>query len=112
MCLAVTLEPVDQSALQSLDPPFVTYPGVTLSQCDDSRPKGATQDLDYFVTSSLTACAEACNSFNLNLSSDATNTVPGNIGEDKYYCNAAEWADSQQYTSIYKGVKCAPALST
>ena len=94
-------DPIDQSVLQNLDPPFLFNAEHTLSQCDKSLPKGATADLDFFFTKSLTACGQACNEFNRNLTK--SDTAPGNFNGTKYFCNAAEWSVKPQFSW---GVNC------
>ena len=89
-------DPIDQSVLQNLDPPFLFNAERTLSQCDKSLPKGATADLDFFFTKSLTACGQACNEFNRNLTK--SDMAPGNFNGTKYFCNAAEWSVKPQFS--------------
>lgn len=70
-----TLEAADQEELQSLTPPFRLFPDQDLSGCDRAG-STITQGLDYYITHSATACAQACIAWNM-------------AGRERTLCNAA-----------------------
>ena len=95
------LEPIDESGLRSLRPPFELNSNRTLSTCNENVPRNASMELSFFFTSSITACGKACNEFNANLTTSST--ALGNFDGTKYYCNLAEWSTRPER---YGGINC------
>ena len=106
-----TVAPVDGKELQSLSPPFRVYKERNIHGC---APKAGwipneTEDIDYYITHTATACAQACIAWNVELTASGRSGTPCNVAgyrTDKSEYDLASIVDPTGSTDTYTLWNC------
>ena len=109
--LSFAVAPVDAKELQSLSPPFRTYLNRYISGCEPAKGwiPNETETIDYYITHTATACAQACIAWNAALTSSGSSSTPCNVvayRNDLGDYEPTELVDSTQPTDTYTKWNC------